>query len=211
MAVADNQPIISRPLGNAVWITSFITPNNPDVRLKYEELTEGLYSTEERITALWRYVANFHYNETVNSVTKAGRSTFRQPDTWFYPSETMQLDVSNCANRSFLLASLIKNEIPDVYCSMGRLRLDGIGGHAWVKITMDGEDYILETTQPNIARAILPVSKVTAYEELLAFNDREVLTYSNESVELILNSRFGLCALDFLRDYLCERCLELEV
>lgn len=212
---ADNQPIINRPLKDSVWLTSFITPQNPDVMLKYQALTEGLSSTEDRINALWQYVANLPYRETIKSRFSVNGETVAHPDTWLFPSETMQTRYSNCANRSFLLASLLKNELlsaGQVYCSLGYLKIDDVGAHAWNRIQVAGGDYILETTQPSLVGLLVPVSAAPIYDEVLAFDENGVYTVgSGVDVAAVLNAKFGLCAIDFLRDYLSERCLGLEV
>lgn len=207
---ADPQPIIATPLGDAVWLTSFITPRNPDIRLKYLELTRSLVSTEDRIIALWQYVANLPYKETISSRFSVNGKTVGQSDVWLYPSQIMKVRVSNCANRSFLLASLLKNELSspgEVYCVFGNLRIDNVGAHAWCLLG----DNILETTQPNLEKAFIPVSAATAYQGVLAFDETRVYTLSESvNIEAVLNSRFGICAIPFLGDYLCERCMALE-
>jgi len=214
LQLADPQPIIARPFGDAIWLTDFITPRNPDVMLKYQELTKGLTSPEDRITALWQYVANLPYKETITTRLSVNGKTIGQSDVWLYPSETIKVRVSNCANRSFLLTSLLKNELltpRDVYCMLGNLRVNNIGAHAWSQVNLFGRKYFLETTQPNLERAIIPVSVATAYEEVVAFDENRVYTVgSGADVEGVLNSRFGLCAIGFLRDYLCRKCLGLE-
>lgn len=214
LVTADNQPISSR-FGEAIWLTDLITPTNPDIMLKYQELTKGLESAEDRIIALWRYVANLPYRATVKSrLTVNGRS-IGQSDTWFYPAETIQVRFSNCANRSFLLTSLVKNELlspGDVHCVLGYINLDNIGAHGWVELNLSGSSYILETTQPNLERVFIPVSLVTVYDPVIYFDENRVYTLGNGvDIAKVINARFGLCAIHYLRDYLCERCLPLEV
>lgn len=213
MLAADDQPIVSRPLGDAIWITSLITPDNPDVQLKYDELAGDLNSTEDIATALWRYVSSFRYNELIASAIIAGGVSSRERDTWFYPSEAMRMKISNCANRSFLMASLLKNDpySTNTMCVMGTIKLDGIGGHAWVTTNINGRDYIIETTQPNLSRALIPVDMADAYQPMVAFDDKNVYAFESvENIQALLNERFGLCAVDFLHEYLCDRCLGLE-
>lgn len=211
---ADNQPIESRTLHDSVWLTDFITPGNPNVRLKYQELTEGIVSAEERLIALWRYVANLPYQRTIRSkLVVNGRSAF-ESDTWFYPAETIQVEISNCANKSFLLASLAKNELTlegDVYCVLGDLRVDSIGAHAWTVVNLDGRQYILESTQPNLEKVFIPAEAVEEiYESQVVFDEDRVYTVSREfNPASVLNAVFGVCAIPFLYNYLCERCLEL--
>ncbi len=208
----DNQPIDSR-FGEAVWLTDFITPDNPEVVLKYRELTKGLYRTEDIVAALWHYVAIFPYRPTIAARLKAGGKSFYQDDTWFYPAETIKIETSNCANRAFLLASLMKNHLSnpgDVYVVVGNISLDGIGAHAWVQVNIGGRPYILETTQPNLPHVLIPVSSSGVYLPAVYFDENSVYTV-NKVVDVAeeLNARFGLCAVHFLHNYLCDKCLSL--
>ena len=211
---ADNQAIDSR-FSESTWLTDFITPGNPEVRLKYERLTNGLYTQYDRIIACWQYVANIPYRETISGkITLNGRS-FKENDIWLYPAETIKLaPAANCANKSFLLASLLLNELPSssVHCVLGHVNIDGIGAHAWVEIYHEGKWYILETTLPDLDRAFIPVNMATAYESALDIIDNQVYAYSQEvSAKKIINEHFGYCPIPFLKSYLCERCLPLEV
>ena len=209
---ADNQPIDSR-FGEAVWITDYITPCNPDVMLKYQELTKGLYRTEDIATALWEYVANFPYKETIAARLVAGGKSFYQPDTWFYPAETIKIKKSNCANRAFLLASLLKNHLPDpgdVYAVVGNVSLDGIGAHAWVQVNLKDRSYIIETTQPDLPSVFIPAYSSGIYLPAVYFDESSVYTVSKiVRVAEVFNARFGLCAVHFLHNYLCDKCLSL--
>lgn len=212
---ADNQAIVSRPLGDAVWITSLITPQNPDVMLKYEDITRDCPSREDRINALWRYVAELPYRKAIRTRFSADSKSSSVSDAWLFPSETLKVRHSNCANRSFLLASLLKNELMspgDVYCILGNLELDSIGAHAWVMVNLHGRQYILESTQPLLEEALLPASELEAYHAVVAFNENAVYTVEKGiDPEVIVNASFGFCQIDFLRAYICRRCLSLEV
>ena len=180
----------------------------------YEEVTRGLKSNEEKILACWTYVANIPYRETIASRITVNGKTKGQSDLWLYPAETIKLaPVANCANKSFLLTSLLRNVLSEseVYCALGHLNIDGIGAHAWVAIYM-GQDYILETTISQLEKALIPEVVADAYEPVIYFNDMGVYTVlQGYSVTSIVNERFGFCAIPWLRSYLCEKCLELEV
>jgi len=212
LIIADNQPIDAR-FGDSVWLTSFITPRNPDVRLKYLEITNGIVSTNDKIDALWRYVAEFKYRPVIASTLVAGNRRLHQNDTWFFPAEAMLIEQLNCANRSFLLASLLKNELPvrgQVYCVMGTLANNGAGSHAWVQAQIDGRLYILEATITDKARAIIPVACLDIYKGEVYFDEETVYTTEGVDAASIINSRFELKDIPFLESYLCEKCLTLE-
>jgi len=206
--MADNQAVASR-FSEAVWITDYITPDNPDVIMLYQRLTGDITSLEERVVALWRYVANIPYRGVVGAKLIVGGKSYVQHDMWLYPAETICLSpVANCANKSFLLASLLRNELPaqDVHCIMGHVTVDGIEAHAWVSAKIYGNKYLLETTQPSLPNPLLPIEQVEAYEPSLRFNDHGV-----ESIEeMSLDEHFGFCAIPFLRHYICSRCSGIE-
>ncbi len=215
MITADNQPIQARPGSDAVWLTDFITPNNPSVRLKHDEITAGITSLEDRIIAQWQYVAKLPYREIIGSSLRAGGKSFSQPDTWFFPSEVISMKIpANCANRAFLLASLLKNDLPSpgqVYCVFGQLSLDGIGNHAWVETQLNGRQHIIETTVSDLDKAIFPTSNLDIYGAKVYFDEDRVYVVDGADAAETINARFGVCAVPFLKEYLCEKCLELEV
>lgn len=212
LIVVDNQPIDAR-FGDSVWLTSFITPDNPDVRLKYLEITDGILLTNDKIEALWRYVAEFKYTQVISSTLITPSRRLHQEDTWFFPAEAMLINNLNCANRSFLLASLLKNELPvrgQVYCVMGVLSNNGAGNHAWVQAQIDGRLHILEATITDKARAILPVSCLDIYKGEVYFDEETVYAVGGVDVASVINARFELKDIPFLENYLCEKCLALE-
>ncbi len=209
---SDNQPIDAR-FGDSVWLTSFITPDNPDVRLKYLELTDGSVSPDDKITYLWRYVAAFKYQPVIPSTLITPSRSLHQQDTWFFPAEAMLLGKLNCANRAFLLTSLLKNELPlngQVYCVMGKLTHNGTGNHAWVEAQIDGRMYIVEPTITDKVRAIIPVNCIDIYEAEVYFDEEKVYTVGGIDVANVINNRFELRDIPFLENYLCEKCLALE-
>mgnify|MGYP001573059683 CR=1 FL=1 len=210
---ADNQPIDTR-FGDATWITDFITPNNPDVILKYQELTEGLTNPDDIIIAIWQYVAMKPYVTLVASKLLVGGKVLVQEDTWFFPAEAMKVGALNCANKAFLLTSLLKNYMlkpGDVYCVVGDLTLGDVGSHAWVEVRRGGRLYIMETTQPNIRYALIPKELAKAYEAKLYFDEKTVYTVDNRvNIVEVLQADFALDPIQYLETYLCERCLELE-
>jgi hypothetical protein len=212
LIMADNQPIDAR-FGDSVWLTSYITPDNPDIRLKYLEITDGLLYSRDRIEALWRYVAEFKYRPVISSSLSTPGKRLRQDDTWFFPAEAMLLENLNCANRSFLLASLLKNELPvrgQVYCVFGEITHDGIGNHAWVQAQIEGRPYILEATITDKVTAIIPTSELNIYRGEIYFDEETVYVTEGVDAADVINASFGVCAIPFLKNYLCEKCLALE-
>lgn len=210
---ADNQPIDTR-FGDATWITDFVTPNNPDVILKYHELTQGLTSPDDIIISLWHYVASKPYVPLVPSKLLVGGKVLAQEDTWFFPAEAMKVGALNCANKAFLMTSLLKNYLRgpgDAYCVVGDLVLGDVGSHAWVEVRRGGKQYIIETTQANIRYALIPKEVAGAYEAKLYFDDKFVYRVDNSvNIAEVLQADFALDPIGYLETYLCERCLGLE-
>jgi len=210
---ADDQPIQSR-FGDSVWLTDYITPHNPDVMLKHQQLVRPGQVAEDATAKLWEYVVTLPYKPNIAAILKAGGQTIPQKDTWFFPAEVMQIRQSNCANRSFLMASLLKNILPapgQVYCVLGHITVDGIGAHAWVEANIRGKRYIIETTQPKIPRVLMPAERAPDYQGIVYFDDNSVYTVTGgANIKEVLNAKFGVCAIPFLRQYLCDRCLGLE-
>lgn len=207
---ADNQAVSSR-FGEAIWITDLITPDNPDVMLLYNKLTEGLPSQMDKVIACWRYVAEIPYRESISTKLIVQGKSYTDKDTWLYPAEVIRLaPVANCANKAFLLTSLLRNELPEssVRCALGHITLDSIGAHAWVTVLLPNGNFILETTVDQLDRALLPLDKADAYDPVIYFNDGGVFTTTDGD---ILNEHFGFCAVPWLKDYICERCLDLPV
>jgi hypothetical protein len=203
---ADNQAVSARFGGEAIWLTDLITPDNPEVMLLFKKLTEGLNTTEDKVIACWRYVAAIPYRETIRARLTVQGKSYCESDTWLYPGEMIRLSpVGNCSNKSFLLTSLLRNELPEssVRCALGHISLDGIGAHAWVTLMLSGQDYILESTVSQMEKALLPLERADAYSPVILFNDQGVYVVSEGD---ILNEHFGFCAIEWLHEYVCGRC-----
>jgi len=107
--------------------------------------------------------------------------------------------VHNCANKSFLLASLLRCEFPpqDVHCILGNLYNGKPGGHAWPQIKLNGVEYIMESTRPDVPPLVL-ASAADRYEEVHQFND--ITVYSVEGKTVM--EPFAACYSTWLVDYL---------
>jgi hypothetical protein len=171
----NDQPIAASFFGEGRWLTDFITPDEPDVRELYSSVTRGLADPVDRIIALRNWVANrVRYVQFVRGHLWINGKSAIQNDLWTSPSLTIQTKVGNCAVKSFLLTSLLRNELPAdrVYCTMGNLYNGKPGGHAWVTVK-NGDEQIMETTVPS-APAMVPAAVATRYESVHYFNDKEV-------------------------------------
>lgn len=196
----DDQPIAATFFGEGKWLTDFITPDASDVQTLYKELTKGIDNTVDRIAACWKWVASrVKYVEFVRGRIWINGKTSVQNDLWTLPETTIQTKVGNCAVKSFLLTSLLRNELsPDqVYCALGNLYNGKPGGHAWPILKLQGEEYIMETTTPT-APPLVPASAAKRYEVVHYFNDKEVYAVEGKTQMVPMTA----CYSTWLSDYL---------
>jgi transglutaminase-like putative cysteine protease len=196
----DDQPIEASFFSQGEWLTSFITPNALEVEVLHERLTQGLTTLEERIAALHHYVAaDIKYKSFIEGKLWIEGQISKQKDLWMKPSLTKLIGVGNCANKSFLLASLLRREMDtdNIHCVLGNLYNGKPGGHAWVQVKVGGQEYIVESTQPE-APAMVSTRNTERYEAIHYFNDQE--TYAEPDKTVL--EPFTRCFSTWLRDYL---------
>ena len=199
--IIDDQPISSSFFGVGGWLTDYITPNAFEVRKLYMELMEGVPDDlEQQITALWAWVASeVKYVPFVSGQLRVGNYVSHQRDVWLPPSMVIKTKLGNCANKAFLLTSLIRNLLSadNVFCVLGNLHQPGEGGHAWVEVTINSIDFILETTHADMVPFTNRV-KAEIYEDVIYVNDQG--TYAIEGRTLL--QPFCAVYAAWLKDYL---------
>lgn len=196
----DDQPIAASFFGEGRWLTDFITPGASDVQELFKALTNGIDDTDGRIVACWNWVTNqVKYVKFVKGKIWINGKYSVQDDFWALPSMTIHTHVGNCAVKSFLLTSLLRNELtPDqVYCALGNLYNGKPGGHAWVALKRATGEHIMETTVPT-APAMVPASQVKRYETVHYFNDAEVYAVEGKTQLVPMSA----CYSSWLSDYL---------
>lgn len=203
----DDQPIAASLFGEDRWLTDWVTPDSLEIQSQYEKLTEGLTSAWDKALACFNRVLDIPYTEAVRVRVSVDGKTFTQNDVWLEPGQALKADTHlNCANRAFLLASLLRRDYPanKVWTVFGNLRVNGLGGHAWV-LLREQQDYILETTSPRIRT---PITNSDAHEGVIYFNDQEVRAVPG----LELKQPFSKCwCHPFLEDYLdAKQCYNLS-
>ncbi len=205
MQSIDDQPIAATFFGEGRWLTDFITPEAVDVQELHADLTENINTIEERIAALHGWVASLKYQKFVRGTLKIEGKVSYQNDLWNAPSITSRIKVGNCANKSFLLASLIRRELPasDVHCVLGNLYNGTVGGHAWVQVQLHGVDYIVESTRED-APVLVPAAVAQRYEEIHLFNDKDVYVIEGRTVM----EPYTACFSTWLSDYLDHAYIE---
>jgi transglutaminase-like putative cysteine protease len=198
----DDQPISSAFFGESRWLTEYITPENPDVRTLYKKLTaKGNKSLQDKLEACWGWVASqVEYVPYVKARITVENRTATQDDFWMNPSMTSRILIGNCVNKSFLLASLVRNALPPskAHCVMGNLNQNGRkSGHAWVEVTLDDRDYILESTRFDM-QPFVPSRTAEIYEPVLYANDQEVLAVPGRTGI----QPYSAVYVDWLKEYL---------
>lgn len=174
-------------------------PGDPE---KYRQLTEGIPTQKERISVLWNFVKNIRYTRFVKTRISVDGITFVQPDTWLEPAQALLVGKLNCFNKSTLLASLLRQELPaeQVWVCLNNVNVDGIDGHAVTYLRL-GDDYILETTNMALKSPFMPVSSGDIYEGVVWFNDKDVFCIPSAQ----LRQPMGACCIRWLQDYVNER------
>lgn len=173
----NDQPVTASFFGEGRWLTDFVTPEASDVRRLYKQLTSGVDGLLDKAVACREWVARqVKYVPFVRGMISVNGKTAFQNDLWTSPSMTIQTKVGNCAVKSFLLTSLLRNEFPanQVYCTLGNLYNGKPGGHAWVSLRVpECGEQIMETTVPSVP-PMVSADKATRYESVHYFNDQEV-------------------------------------
>ncbi len=172
----DNQPMAAGFFNEVKNLTDFITPDSLEVTELYHQLTSDIISREERILACWNWVAsNVRYVKTVKGRLWINGRTSVQHDLWQEPAMVINTLIGNCANKSFLLTSLLRNELPpeDVFCVLGNIYNGTAGGHAWLQVKLNDQFYTMESTTP-LAPPLVPIEKTRRYQAVHFFNDKTV-------------------------------------
>lgn len=199
--IIDDQPIAATFFGEGKWLTDFVTPDALEVQKLHRDLTQGITDLQEKLSTLHQWVGDeVKYVRFVRAKIWVNGKSSVQDDLWNLPSVTARVKIGNCSNKAFLLASLVRNELPpeQVHVVLGNLHQPPEpGGHAWCEVNLNGEDYIMESTRGDMKPLV--VAKVAdIYEDVVHFNDKEVSAIE----ERTLLTPFCAVWVEWLRDYL---------
>lgn len=196
----DDQPIDATFFGEGRWLTDFITPNAIDIKQLHKDLTQSITSLDDKIATMHNWVASkIRYKRFIRGrIWVEGKSSI-QDDLWNMPSITARVKVGNCANKAFLLTSLLRQDLPSsqVHCVLGNLYNGSPGGHAWVQVKLGGLDYVVETTKADVP-ALVPAPAADRYEAVHLFNDETAYAIEGRTVMVPLTE----CYSTWLSDYL---------
>jgi transglutaminase-like putative cysteine protease len=197
--IVDDQAIAAGFFNEGKWLSEYVTPTEPDILKLWEQITAGLTSKEDKIVAAWDWVANqVKYKEFIRASISVEGKTDIQHDFWQTPSMVSRTHVGNCANKAFLLSSLLRNVLgpQEMYTVLGNLYNGKAEGHAWVQVNINGKEYIVESTRNDVP--MMEVAQAERYEPVHYFNDTIVLAVPGKTVM----TPFGACYSEWLRDYL---------
>ena len=200
MLAIDDQPISATFFGEGRWLSDFITPDAIDVQELHKQLTWNSGTLDDRMVVLQQWVASqVQYKRFIRGRLIIEGKVSTQDDLWNLPSVTARIKVGNCANKSFLLASLLRQELSanQIHCVLGNLYNGKPGGHAWVQVKLHGADYIVDATRADTP-IFVPVTAAERYEAVHLFNDQE--TYAIEGRTVMIP--FTACYSEWLSDYL---------
>lgn len=200
VVTTDDQPISATFFGEGKWLSEFITPDALEIRKLYLDLTRGVNSRESKIAACHQWVASeVKYKSIITGRLWVEGKSSVQRDLWMDPSMTKTVRVGNCANKSFLLTSLLRNELPPqaVHCVLGNLHNHNEGGHAWCLVRLGERDFVVEPTRSDV-EALVPAFAASRYEAVHLFNDKESFVIEGRTVL----EPFSACYSTWLKDYL---------
>jgi len=196
----DDQPISATFFHEGRWLTEFVTPDAMEIKELYDQIVKGLPSRRARIEALHEWVAGeVKYKPFIKARLWVEGKSSTNPDVWLSPSLTKQVKIGNCANKSFLLASLLRNELSpgEVHVVLGNLHNGVSGGHAWVQVKLDERAFIVESTRPDVP-ALVPAAVADRYEAVHFFNDKTAYAIEGRTIM----EPFSRCYSTWLKDYL---------
>ncbi len=196
----DNQPISATFFGEGRWLTDFITPEAIDIKELHKNLTQGITGLEDKIAALHKYVASqIRYTKFVKGKLWVEGKSSVQDDLWNLPSITARVKVGNCANKAFLMTSLLRQDMSSsqVHCALGNLYNGKAGGHAWVQAKLGGQDYVIETTRADVSPLVL-ASSADRYEAVHLFNDEAAYAIEGRTVMEPMTACFSTWLSDYL-------------
>lgn len=194
----DDQPISATFFKEGRWLSEFVTPDAMEIQELAKELKQS--SPANFVRACHRWVSSeVKYKPFIKGkLWVEGRSSVNR-DVWLRPSLTKQVKVGNCANKSFLLTSLLRNEFNpgQVHVVLGNLHNGSPGGHAWVQVNIGDRAYIVESTRPDV-EPLVSAATAERYEAVHFFNDKTA--YAIEGRTLL--EPFSRCYSTWLKDYL---------
>ena len=155
-----NVPRISYRFGDSWYITSFITPDNPDILAVVDRF--NLNNGDAFIEAIANYIRDEFQYPLIGDQPSCDGQILRYAQglfkhlyksckyyVWGWPAEVLQSHYGYCAETANLGTSILLNKIPQTVTVLGAvLDLNGqvLGYHAWCELPYNAESTVFETT-----------------------------------------------------------------
>ena len=196
--IIDDQPINASFFREGKWLREYVTPGNLEVNNAANNVVGNLSVLSDQIRACQVYVGSMKYVPYIGGTCQIMGHIQTVKDLWVEPGLLVKIRVGNCANKSFLLTSMLRTfmQPTDVVCVLGNLYNGHASGHAWVQATIKGIDYVVEATRPDVPP--VPAANAARYEPVHLFNDETVTAIPGKTVM----TPFRACYSTWLKDYL---------
>lgn len=119
--------------GKFRYVNEFLTGYQPPAKFPKEQ------SQIQKLFTIWGAV-HHHCKYTLDPSKKNKIS-----DCWQTALETQKLEKGDCEDSSIFLADWLESQGFQVRVALGRY--GDMGGHAWCVVRLDGNDYLLESTE----------------------------------------------------------------
>lgn len=105
----------------------------------------------DEMLIIWRAVGEIcHYKRDTDEVVND------PGDAWQFALETQKLGTGDCEDSAIMLADWLCTRGIEARVALGRYAERG--GHAWVVVRLDGQEYLLESTLPDTRPGHLPIA-----------------------------------------------------
>jgi len=186
--IFSSQYIINKKFfGESTDLRFWVTPNEYAIKKEAEKLkTDNPIAT---ITGTYNFVEEgYIYEQDDLIVLNNGQIILRGgTDSWNLPLFTLAQKHQNgkivvdCEDGTYFMISLLRANGIDAWANIGTVTLNGsIYGHAWGTVTIEGKEYLLETTLGQSLVELRPVPNF--YKVDVKFNEKDFLTITGADI-----------------------------
>jgi len=152
-------PIADYRFGDRHYVTSFVTPKNPDIQDILHSF--GNVKGDNFVDKVAAYICDNYQYPLAGNMPSCDGQLLRYTEglfqhkfkcckfyVWAFPAETIQSHFGYCAETGNLAESILVNKV-DAWAVLGDvLDLNGslLGRHEWCEVPYKGNTYVLETT-----------------------------------------------------------------
>jgi len=188
LPVFQNYIVEGKLFGQPEDVRYWITPSNIAIKEQSEKLKDEDCLITVTKTFNW-LEDGYHYDLDDWVVLNNGKIILKGGnDLWALPIFTLAQKEQNngniwvdCEDGTFLLVSLLRAAGINAYANIGTVTLDeGIYGHSWATVVVNGKEYLLETT---IGEHLAELRTVpSAYKAIVKFNEFTVVAITGADI-----------------------------